>query len=59
MNLRVMWKNDYTKEYEKRINYDVYFDIEQVSSHNEPLIRVADYIAGSANYCIVVGDLNI
>jgi len=59
MNLRVMWKNDYTKEYEKRINYDVYFDIEQVSSHNEPLIRVADYIAGSVNYCIVAGDLNI
>jgi len=49
-------KYDYMKEYEKRINYDVHFNVEQVSSHNEPLIWVADYIAGSINHYMVTGD---
>lgn len=49
-------KYDYMREYEKRINYDVYFEVEQVLSHSEPLIWVADYIAGSISYYMVTKD---
>ena len=49
-------KYDYMKSYEKRINYTVYFEVKQVSSYYEPLIWVADYIAGSINYYMVTGN---
>jgi|GEM_PF-855668 len=49
-------KYDYMKEYERRINYNVDFNVSQVSSYREPFIWVADYVAGSINYYLVTGD---
>ncbi|MEB3825595.1 MAG: DUF3800 domain-containing protein [Desulfurococcales archaeon] len=56
-NLKIYIKSKYSymRDYEKRIGYKVYFNVNHVSSHNEPLIWIADYIAGSVNYYLVTG----
>ncbi len=49
-------KYNYMREHAGRISYDARFNVEQVSSHTEPLIWIADYIAGSVNHYMAKGD---